>query len=641
MKRHQYSLSALEDKILPPFSPCLAEPSPAISYLISPSDDEEKTTTTTTTTRKDERSNESTTHETTQVNLEDAEIMLGDNKLGMRPGTAVFSRRVTSQERLFWRSPFAARRDATELVLHNRLVSPMDVEETSLLRSLSMNDNTMDGAGVGGQGTEAGLRLRRGSSMTTTRPQLSRPRHRVLSFAFKNFAKWSSIGAGASGNVFKALHLPSGLWMALKELKIHPPTHEAIARIQAELDILFHATRIIDSVVKYYGAFCLDNAVYICMEWMDCGSVASLWKGTHNMSFAGDADPSGDVGSHVGPGIQDTMSLYGHGRGRGPKGPSPSDNALKGSTNGASTSANLFSTCGASSSANTPSITADPSSAFAASSAAHPFGAGIGTSKGADVDTRTRIGMGLDEGQGMAMSPMALPKPLSSDGMAVPEAVIKYIVFFVLMALKQLAELLGVVHLDIKPSNILLNSRGQVKLCDFGISFRLIDDGSRAELQGCLSYLAPERLEPGGGLLVAARTDDTPETRLARTSKADVWSVGITCYELALGSSPYAAAGLQDSVFAQRYLVCNTVPALPPTPPFSSAFRSFVARCLQRDVDARASVSDLLVSLTHLILHAGACVRLYCIHIYIYMYMYVYICMSIYRGPHFYNFLIL
>ncbi|XP_061671398.1 dual specificity mitogen-activated protein kinase kinase 5 isoform X2 [Syngnathoides biaculeatus] len=102
----------------------------------------------------------------------------------------------------------------------------------------------------------------------------------------------------------------------------------------------------------------------------------------------------------------------------------------------------------------------------------------------------------------------------------IPEHVLGRIAVAVVKGLTYLWSL-KILHRDVKPSNMLVNTRGQVKLCDFGVSTQLVNSIAKTYV-GTNAYMAPERIsgEQYG-------------------IHADVWSVGISFMELALGMFPY------------------------------------------------------------------------------------------------------
>ena len=68
---------------------------------------------------------------------------------------------------------------------------------------------------------------------------------------------------------------------------------------------------------------------------------------------------------------------------------------------------------------------------------------------------------------------------------------------------------------DVKPSNVLINALGQVKMCDFGISGYLVDSVAKTIDAGCKPYMAVSTA-PGGGVGSAAAFKPCQETRPGR-----------------------------------------------------------------------------------------------------------------------------
>lgn len=206
------------------------------------------------------------------------------------------------------------------------------------------------------------------------------------------------------------------------------------------------------------------------------------------------------------------------------------------------------------------------------------------------------------------------------------------IALVVLEGLTYLYDSHRIIHRDIKPSNILFNSKGQIKICDFGVSGELINSIANTFV-GTSTYMSPERIQGA-----------------PYTVKSDVWSLGISLIELALGRFPFADSSSDEesdsdlentlspakpgSVIIQtqataisnirskatskkdkrksrgvslqgggmtmsilellQHIVNEDAPRLTPEDKFPPEAINFVNRCLLKDPDARPAPKDLL-----------------------------------------------
>ncbi|VDP06237.1 unnamed protein product [Soboliphyme baturini] len=144
----------------------------------------------------------------------------------------------------------------------------------------------------------------------------------------------------------------------------------------------------------------------------------------------------------------------------------------------------------------------------------------------------------------------------------IPEPVLSRLAYSVIVALDYMKRELHLMHRDVKPSNILINRKGEVKLCDFGISGYLTDSLAKTINAGCKPYMAPERIDPQDA------------AQQAYDIRSDVWSLGITMFEIATGTHPYSK---WKTPFEQLKQVVLEPPPTLPQGVFSVEFCDFIA----------------------------------------------------------------
>ncbi|KAF8904441.1 kinase-like protein [Gymnopilus junonius] len=163
----------------------------------------------------------------------------------------------------------------------------------------------------------------------------------------------------------------------------------------------------------------------------------------------------------------------------------------------------------------------------------------------------------------------------------VPEDVLARIASSMVRGLKFLKDDLNIIHRDVKPTNVLVNKKGEIKLCDFGISGELDKSLAKTNI-GCQSYMAPERIK-----------GESQNNLGTYTVSSDVWSLGLSMIEIGMGKYPYPPE-TYSNVFAQLTAIVHGDPPELPEDKYSQEARDWVTQCLKKDPERRATYRELL-----------------------------------------------
>ena len=133
----------------------------------------------------------------------------------------------------------------------------------------------------------------------------------------------------------------------------------------------------------------------------------------------------------------------------------------------------------------------------------------------------------------------------------------------------------GIVHRDIKPQNVMISRDGKVKVTDFGIAKAVTSNTISSNAMGSVHYTSPEQARGGYS-----------------DAKSDIYSIGITLYEMVTGRVPFDGESTVE--VAMKHLQQEITPPSEYAPDIPYSLEQIILKCTQKNSERRyASTAEL------------------------------------------------
>lgn len=133
-----------------------------------------------------------------------------------------------------------------------------------------------------------------------------------------------------------------------------------------------------------------------------------------------------------------------------------------------------------------------------------------------------------------------------------------------------------IIHRDIKPQNIIISKDGKVKVTDFGIARAVTSKTVSMSAMGSVHYTSPEQARGGYS-----------------DAKSDIYSIGITLYEMITGQVPFDGESTVE--VAVKHLQDEIVPPSELVPDIPFSLEQIILKCTQKNAERRYPNIELLI----------------------------------------------